>query len=423
MSGLLRLALLVSLGHAAHASPADVSLSTVILLSWDGTRWDYPERASLPGLERMEREGTRAERLIPVFPTSTFPNHVTLATGATVERHGIVANSFVDRERGRYRYSADASWLEAEPIWIAAERQGIRTAVYYWVGSESDWHGRHASDRITPFDASVDEMSKVDQILTWLDRPEARRPRLIMSWWHGADAAGHRSGPDSPAVRRALERQDRALERLLRGLDARDAWPHTTLIVVSDHGMARVTGRIDVLEELRKRGIRAQVRGGGGFAYVKLEQSDQIDEAQALLAASPHLRAWRSDALPAELHARFARRTGDLTVVPDPPYAILHPPTLTARVYLWLRRLLHRPIGVHGYPPDNPDMHAIFFALGRGIPRGLHTGQAHSIDVAPSVARLLEIEPPSDAHGQPFDWLQVAAELRGSTARLSEVSP
>ncbi|MFQ5697429.1 MAG: ectonucleotide pyrophosphatase/phosphodiesterase [Myxococcota bacterium] len=410
MLRLLLLALLigpVSATPAAGAPAAAGSRSTVILLSWDGTRWDYPDRGSLPGLERMAREGTRAERLIPVFPTSTFPNHVTLATGAYVERHGIVANSFVDRKRGRYRYAADASWIEAEPIWAAAERQGVRSATYFWVGSESDWHGLRASDRISPFDGSVDEKTKVDQILAWLDRPDARRPRLILSWWHGADEAGHRWGPDSSAVLRALETQDAALQRLLRGLDARDAWPHTTLIVVSDHGMTRVTRRIDLQGALRARGLRAQVEYGGGFGYVALERSERIDEARVLLEALPHLHAWRSDALPAALHARVPGRTGDLTVVADPPFAVLRPPGLGARLLAWLRRILRRPAGMHGYPPDAPDMHAILFALGRGTPRGLRAGPARSLDVAPSIARLLEIDPPSDAQGLPFDWLEL----------------
>ena len=78
---------------ALAASPARAGAPTVILLSWDGTRWDYPDRRKLPALERMAREGVRAERLIPVFPTSTFPNHVSLATGAPVDRHGIGARA------------------------------------------------------------------------------------------------------------------------------------------------------------------------------------------------------------------------------------------------------------------------------------------------------------------------------------------
>ena len=107
---------------------------TVIVLSWDGVRHDYPERTRLPGLEAMEREGLRAGRLRPVFPSNTFPNHVALATGTHPDRHGIVDNRFFDRRRGVYDYGKGEgdSWLEAEPLWAAAERQGVPAATFFW---------------------------------------------------------------------------------------------------------------------------------------------------------------------------------------------------------------------------------------------------------------------------------------------------
>jgi predicted AlkP superfamily pyrophosphatase or phosphodiesterase len=113
----------------------------VVLLSWDGMRHDFPDRGEYPGLARMARDGARAAGLVPVYPSNTFPGHVSLATGTWPDRHGIVDNHFLARTRGEYRYEADADWLLAEPLWIAAERQGVPTATYFWVGSESDWRG------------------------------------------------------------------------------------------------------------------------------------------------------------------------------------------------------------------------------------------------------------------------------------------
>ena len=126
------------------ACGARAEAPVVIVLSWDGTRHDFPESADTPALGRMQREGLRAQRLIPPFPTNTFPGHVTLATGAPVDVHGIVGNRFTDRERGLFDYSNDASWILAEPIWVAAERQGVRAATFFWVGSETDWNGQGA---------------------------------------------------------------------------------------------------------------------------------------------------------------------------------------------------------------------------------------------------------------------------------------
>jgi predicted AlkP superfamily pyrophosphatase or phosphodiesterase len=374
----------------------------VIVLSWDGTRWDYPDRSELPALERVAREGVRAERMVPVFPASTFPNHVSLATGTYVDRHGIVANRFRDTERGTYDYSDDASWIEAEPVWVTAERQGVRAASFFWVGAQTDWNGIGASHRVTPFSSGTPESEKVDQILAWLDLPEPERPHLVLSWWHGADSVGHRYGPDHARVARALTGQDAELERLLRGLDQRDAWSHTTLLVVSDHGMAAAKGAVQVLPPLEAHGIGARVVRGGGCGWITLDDADRLPEALQILKAVDGLSAYPSADLPAGLRAHHARRTGHITVIPEPPLAISKPLGVAARTYLAAKRLLGGGTGMHGYSPDNPDMHAVFFALGRGIPSDLSLGTVRAIDVAPTVTHLLGIAPPRDSEGTPI---------------------
>jgi predicted AlkP superfamily pyrophosphatase or phosphodiesterase len=390
---------LLLLGLFADAARADEPV--VIVLSWDGTRWDYPDRAEFPALARMARDGVRAKRLVPVFPSNTFPNHVTLATGAHPDRHGIVGNVFVDTERGRYSYSNDASWIEAEPLWVAAERQGVRAASFFWVGSETDWHGVGASYRRVPFDGKLGESAKVDQILEWLALPEPKRPRLVMSWWHGADDAGHENGPDDPSVVEALRAQDAELGRLLAALDARGAWAYTTLLVVSDHGMVACSEEVDALGPLDALGIEARLIGGGGTAFLSLDDRSRRDEALAALAQVEGLRAFASDALPAELRTSYPRRTGDLVLVATPPGALLQLSMMESTLMpIWA--LLGNRRGMHGYLPEHPDMGAVFFAMGRGVPADLELGDVRALDVASTVARLLGIEPPRDNEGVPI---------------------
>jgi predicted AlkP superfamily pyrophosphatase or phosphodiesterase len=373
---------------------------TVIVLSWDGVRHDYPERAETPSLDRVARTGARASRLVPVFPSSTFPNHVALATGTYSDRHGIVGNVFYEPERGLYSYSSDASWIEAEPLWVAAERQGVRAATFFWVGSETDWNGLGASYRVAPFDSDVSESEKVQQILTWLDLPETERPRLIMSWWHGADSAGHDYGPDDGKVVEQLEAQDVQLGRLLDGVDGRGLWETTTLFIVSDHGMTTVSRGIDVEDLLDDAGIASRVVRGGAVGYVSLEDSGTRARALEVLNAQAGLEAHASDALPAELRAMHPRRTGDITVICEPPQIVGTGPGG------WLKGLMRRKSGAHGYRPDHPDMGTIFYATGRGVPAGLELGAMRSIDLAATVAALLGIDPPFQSEGDPIPGLQ-----------------
>jgi len=374
----------------------------VILLSMDGVRHDYPDRGELPSLERMARDGVRAAALVPVFPSSTFANHVSLATGTHADRHGIVANRFFDPELGEFDYGNDASFIEAEPLWVAAERQGIKAACFFWVGSETDWQGVGASYRRAPFDSSIGEAEKVRQILEWFDKPAAQRPGLIVSWWHGADKSGHRFGPESDRTTDQLRQQDSVLGTLLRALDQRDAWAETTLIVVSDHGMAIVTESLDAGALLRKAGIGTRVVSAGASALVYLDDPAQTDAAVDALRGIDGVRAFPSGQVPEGLRYRHPTRTGHVVVLTDPPRMLSRSSSGLNR---WRRisSVFGNTIGTHGYDPKaHPEMGAIFFAVGRGVPPGASLGSVRSIDVAPTVTRLLGIDPPRHAEGAPI---------------------
>jgi len=396
--------LVILLAASGAGLAAEPPAPTVVMLSWDGLRHDYPDlhpgEAQLPALARIAAEGVRARRLTAVFPANTFPGHVSLATGTYPDRHGIPDNVFFDREKGTYRYSGDANWLEAEPLWIAAERQGVPTATYFWVGSESDWRGQGTRYRMTPFDGRRPESEKVDQILAWLRLPAAERPRLIMSYWAGADRAGHNNGPHSPEVRAALMGQDQQLGRLLAGLDADGAWGHTTLILVSDHGMTETGEFLDLEGALRSANIRARVFGGA-VAQVYLEDPAQLPAAEAAAAALGEVRVYRGATLPDAYRLRHPTRTGDLVVMADPPYTLSRPAGFEGRL-MSAMQMLGRSFGTHGYDPALPDMGGVFMAMGRGIPMDLALGEVRQIDVAATVAQLLGIEPPLQSEGRPI---------------------
>lgn len=355
----------------------------------------------------------RAGRMRPVFPSNTFPNHVSLATGTYPDRHGILDNRFWDREKGLYNYSrgADDSWLEAEPLWAAAERQGVRAATFFWVGSEQPWRGQAVHYNRAPFDTKVSESEKVDQILAWLDLPADERPGLIMSWWHGADAEGHRYGPDSAEVVEALEGQDAELGRLLAGIDERGAWRDVTLIVVSDHGMVAVSEPVLPRDLLRSEGIRARVEKGSSVAHVFLKKSDDLARAESRLKGVDGLAVYRGDALPPSLRITHPQRNGDLVLLVEPPLTF-YEPEFWAGAYLRIRNLWDpgAGLGMHGYDPDRPDMGASFYALGRGIAPGSRPDEVRSIDVASTVARLLAIEPPAQNEGQPILGVGTASD-------------
>jgi len=379
----LLLALLAAAPVRAEREP------TVILISLDGTRPADLEGADLPTFASLRARGAAASRLTPVFPTNTFPNHVTFVTGVRPDVHGIVNNAFVDPERGEFDKDDDPSWLLSEPLWSIAARHGVVSASYFWVGSEGPWRSGRGPRDWRAFDASVSERDKVEQILAWLTGPEPR-PRLVTAWFHGADGLAHRGGLATPEVRASLREQDAALGRLVAALDASGAFAHTTLLIVSDHGMARVERRVDFAAALRKADVEAEVFGGGGTALVVFAEPGDAKALERTLAAARALglEAWPRAETPAELHARHPR-FGDVVVVAPLGVAIQSG---------WGRKLQ----GSHGYLPQEPAMGGVFIAVGRGAQPGASLGELNALDVAPTVLRLLSLEVPDGMQGRPI---------------------
>ncbi len=392
----------LALGLAALAAVPAAAKPTLILVSLDGVRHDFPSREPLVAFARMVKDGARAEALMPAFPSITFPAHTTLSTGAHPDRHGIVNNQFTTPSGATFRYGSGADALAAEPLWAAAERQGVRAATFFWPISERDFRGVAPSFRRVPFDEELPERAKVEQILAWLDLPEAQRPGLVMTWWHGADAAGHRTGPDSEETRAAMREQDAELARLIAGVDARGAWRDVTLIVVSDHGMLAPDAAADANDLLERAGIAGSAVNASALALVRLAAPERAAEAaRALARVEPRVRAFARDALPPAL--RFAHpNAGDVVLLAEPGFAF----TDAWSQFDFLRRasaLWGGAVGVHGYAPEeSPEMRGIFFALGRGVAPGTKLGRVRALDVAATAARLLGIAPPAQSEGAPI---------------------
>ncbi|MCB1686007.1 MAG: ectonucleotide pyrophosphatase/phosphodiesterase [Pseudomonadales bacterium] len=391
-------------GNSAVSDTPTDTAPIVVVLSWDGVRHDYPALGNYPALQRMAREGVRAGRLLPVFPSATFPGHVSMATGTYPDRHGIVDNRFFDAVRGYYRDRSDASWIEAEPVWIAAERQGVPAATYFWVGSETDWRGRGTRYRIAPYDSSVSEAAKAAQIVAWLGLPEAERPRLIMSYWSGTDDVGHDRGPASGRLPAKMATQDAALAEVLKGIDALGLWPRTTLLVVSDHGMTASGKYLDVQGALADAGVGARI-AGSVVAEVYVDNPEQVGAAgavlKAVLAEVTGARVHAREGVPAELRISHPLRSGDWLVILPPPWTLSRPAGWAG--VLWSAAYaLGWDYGGHGYDAQLPDMAGIFFAMGRGVPADLTLDEVRQIDLAATVSRLLNIEPPASSEGQPM---------------------
>lgn len=375
---------------------------TVILIAWSGMRHDYPDLDSFPGLDRLMAEGARALRMRPVYPSDTFPNTISIATGTYPDVHGIIANNFYDKVQGDYNHeqSPTSDWLLAEPLWLAAERQGVRAAVHSWIGSEGSWREQKPSYQKSHYLDTETEAKKVKQILKWLDLPEEKKPGLIMSWWKGANFLAIRQGPNHPAIKKRVRKHDNQLWALLKGIDKRGLWPNVTLLLVSDHGLTEISKFINVDEMLAESAIGAKTAGGPSLQHIYLDDLNDLEAAHARLAANSNLQVRRLDEWPAQARFAYKPRMGDLTVAVAPPYSLISPTKGQLAGHGLMAVLSGWRLGMHGYDAAHPDMAGLFLAVGRGVQAGLKLPEVRVIDVAPTIASLLGIHPPAQSEGR-----------------------
>lgn len=380
-----------SLG-ARDAAPARPK--HVILVSIDGFRWDYLQRGATPTLSQLAAEGASGP-MRPSFPSVTFPNHYTLVTGKHPDHHGIVGNSFIDAELGRFSMAKTEPgwWDQAEPIWITAEKAGLTSATMFWPGSETE-HDGVRPHYWRAYDKNVTGDQRVDQVLAWLDEPQS--PRLATLYFDIVDTAGHNAGPDAEETRAAMASVDASLARLVEGLKARGLYEDTVLIIAADHGMAATSpDRVMKLGDLvDPEAIDVIYSGAAVFLNPKPGREAEVE--QALARRHAHGECWTKATIPARFVLGSNPRVPAIVCAADVGW-LMTPPG----------RDVTRPGGAHGYDNQAVEMQALFIAHGPGVARGRVISDMDSVDVQPLIGRLLGLTVP-EGDGRPEDTLAVA---------------
>jgi predicted AlkP superfamily pyrophosphatase or phosphodiesterase len=387
MLRLLSVAFTLLLSACATPRPAAVERPITVLISIDGFRPDYLDRGVTPMLSALAAGGVRAA-MRPSFPSKTFPNHYTLVTGLRPDRHGIVENTMEDpaipgvtfRMSNAQAVTDRRWWDQAEPIWVAAERAGIRTGTMFWPGSEAPIRGVRPSHWLK-FDQKTPSVARTDQVLAWLDLPGTERPRFVTLYFDVVDTAGHEFGPDSAEVSAAAAEVDAAVARLMAGLKAREVGAN--LVIVADHGMAPVSpARRMLIEDLAPAGS-FRVMTGGAFMTLVPTPGREAELERAVLGKRAHLECWRKSAIPARYRYGKNPRVAPIFCLPETGW------TISTRDY----NPPKPERGAHGFDPFSPEMAAIFIANGPAFRPGARPPTFENVDVYPLLARLLGVRP------------------------------
>ncbi|KLU83362.1 ectonucleotide pyrophosphatase/phosphodiesterase 1 [Magnaporthiopsis poae ATCC 64411] len=359
---------------------------TTILISLDGFRADFLNRGLTPRMNAFIKEGVSPLYMRPSFPSVTFPNHYTLATGLYPESHGVVGNTFWDPElKAEFWYtdpdrSLDPKWWGGEPIWVTAEKAGVRSAVHMWPGSEAHILGVEPSF-LDKFNGDEKLPKKVDRIFEFLDmpgmevegaKPEKMRPQLIAAYIPNVDSDGHTYGPNSTEIRKTIKEVDDMLDQMFQGLEKRNLTGIVNVVVVSDHGMATTDAarliQLDDIVDLSK------VEHVDGWPLVGLRPRDPADlkslheELLWKTRGNPNVEVYLRDVdMPERYHFSRNPRIAPLWVVPKTGWNVVKRKEFDLKEAV-AKNLVYHPRGLHGYDHEHPLMRAIFVARGPAFP-------------------------------------------------------
>jgi predicted AlkP superfamily pyrophosphatase or phosphodiesterase len=415
---------LLLLGSCATPEPTRVAPEHVVIVSIDGLRPEfYLGDYEAPTLKSLAADGACARAVESVFPSSTYPAHATIVTGVLPERHGIHANTTWTEQGSTHDWYWFAKSLKARTLWQAARDKGLKVAITYWptsVGAEANWVLGEIWDPDTkdtvrrlaaaaspgllaelalgvgiPQEKIAEDKAAIDGFVSRAAAYVFRKykPNLQLVHLLNVDDVQHRLGPESPAVRDAVRLQDENIARIRKAIGESGVAPRTTLLIVGDHGFMPISRNFSPNTLLKDAGLleeeggkvkswRALIRSSGGSASVYVKDPADLPRVKdALLAGSS------GEPVYTVIERPVLDRLG---YNPDAAFA-LDPAdgwALTER----LGATLPTVKGNHGQLPSRPGLQTGFIASGAGVKRGLTIPWMRLVDIAPTVAALLELD-------------------------------
>lgn len=382
--------------------------ATVILISIDGFAYKYLEKYKPDNLLKLAKNGVMSQGLLPIYPSKTFPNHLSMITGNYPINHGIVHNKFYNPQINEvYSLGAgkeNSAWLTASPLWKVIEQQQVKTGVYFWPESEAVIDGVSPTYN-KPYKKSTSNKERVDTIIHWLKMPENKRPEFVAGYFSIVDTAGHHYGPNSEEVAQAINEIDTLMGYFLKRLNTEVSHP-VNIIIVSDHGMTDA-GEENALafRDIIPKNIQSipgvSIINGQTQIYINFNKSVK-EESRALIYKQLSNKnnnaydVYQQKDYPKHWH--FNKESSHSktlpNIIPDiiievkPPYTIVNKgkKAITA---------------THGYDPkNNSDLTAIFIASGPDFKKGIEIKPFENIHIFPLVLDLLSLNQSKNVDGK-----------------------
>lgn len=357
----------------------------LILISADGFRWDFADKYGAKNLKSLRKEGVEASYMQASYPSLTFPNHYTIATGLYPAHHGIVDNIFYDKKRNQLykksdsKIASDSTWYNGIPLWVLAEQQQMLSAVFYWPGSEIAIQGIKPSYYYN-YNEIISLDKRLIEVKNWLNLPEEKRPHLIAFYFPQVDKAAHNYGPESEQVKAAVHLVDNAVGALKKIADSTGL--NVNFIFLSDHGMTKIDEHKAMPLPANIDLSRFTTASVPSVLHLYAKEKKYIKSTyKALKKDAKDYDVYLAKNLPKPWHYNKANdrynRIGDILLVPHLPCTFN------------INQAKIVDVGQHGFDPSITDMHATFYAWGPAFNLGLNINAFENIHVYPLIAYIL----------------------------------
>ncbi|XP_026560358.1 ectonucleotide pyrophosphatase/phosphodiesterase family member 7-like [Pseudonaja textilis] len=381
--------------HPAVQKEKTAGVRKLLLISFDGFRWNYDEDVDTPHLDYLAKEGVKAKYITPPFVTMTSPSHFTIITGRWIEDHGVIHNMMFNtetlRKYGFKKTQNKTEWWDngVLPLWITAQNQGKKSASFHYPGGNANYSGqsvmRTLAESFTHPDSNETEWREnIDIVMNWFAKEDFD---FVTLYYGEPDNTGHFVGPETEARKKIIRQIDRTLGYLLSAIEKHGLKDTLNVIITSDHGMTTVKKKPEIHEILLndtiqfKDLVKFDIVDYGGFGMILPKQGKEEEIYQKLKKAHPHLHVYKKEEFPERFHYAKHERVLPILLYGDPGYVI------NGRIIIYVNK------GDHGFDNEDMDMKTIFRAFGPDFKKGYLAEPFDSIHIYPLMCKLLGIQP------------------------------
>ncbi|KAG7475169.1 ectonucleotide pyrophosphatase/phosphodiesterase family member 7-like [Solea senegalensis] len=392
----LELLLVVAAALCVAAKPLNerTPRNKLLLISFDGFRWDYDQDVDTPNLDQVSVDGVKAKYITPPMLTMTSPSHFTTITGRWVEDHEVVHNMMYDAKTNlklphKVTLSKSKWWDNGVlPLWITAQNQGLKTASFYFPGGGANYSGQAVNRALVephglPDDNETEWQENIDKVMSWFSEEDFD---LVTLYYGEPDNVGHVKGPETADRKKIIEQIDRTIGYLRKTMGQHNLTDSLNVIITSDHGMTTIKKKPLVDEIVLQKYLNLlklasfEILDYGGFGILTPRPGKE-QEVYDALSRAPNLTVYKKDEIPEDFHLKKSKRLPPIVVVADLGF------NLNSRFIVYVNK------GDHGFHNREMDMKTIFRAFGPDFKKNFLSEPFDSVHIYALMCELLQIQP------------------------------